>query len=256
MKLIIATPFYEMKAFSPYVTSLVQSLMILQRLGIAYDYWDLSGDSYVDRARNTICERFLESDGTDLLMIDSDMAWDPVGFVNILKSPFEVTGAAYPCKNNWENYGVQIQTFEDGAPQVNIETGLIRADWVPAGFLRIKKSCLQKYKNSGVAKMYCDRSADPMCADRTFTSFFECSVDKGARFGEDVTFCKRWRSIGGEIWVEPRITIRHYGIKEWEGNYDTYLRKLPGRPDGQIGGFQMKIEESLNLPFDVLKVGT
>ena len=36
MKLIIATPFYEMKAFSPYVTSLVQSLMILQRLGIDY----------------------------------------------------------------------------------------------------------------------------------------------------------------------------------------------------------------------------
>ena len=226
MKLIIATPFYEMKGYSPYIKSLVEAVIVLNKSGIDFEYWALSGDSYVDRVRNTICERFLESNGTDLLFIDSDMSWDAQGFANILKSPFEVTGASYPQKNNWEMYSAKIETFEDGSPKVNIATGLIKAEWVPAGFLRIKRSCLERFKRCYPDKTYQDVGADMLSPLRVYTSFFECQVIDGFRCGEDVTFCKRWAAAGGDMWVEPRITFGHYGIKEWGGNYHEYLHSL------------------------------
>jgi len=228
MKLIIATPFYEMKGYSPYITSLAVSLTALCKAGVEYEYWDLSGDSYVDRARNTICERFLESDGTDLLFIDSDMSWNVMGLVNILKSPFEITGAAYPVKNNWGEFGVKIDVFEDGHPKVNLPTGLIKALWVPAGFLRIKRSALERIKAEYPHKKYEDINADPENPKRKYTSYFECEIIDGQRYGEDVSFCKKWTDIGGEIWVEPRITFSHFGLKEWEGNYHEYLHNLLG----------------------------
>ena len=30
-------------------------------------------------------------------------------------------------------------------------------------------------------------------------------------YGEDNSFCKRWRDIGGKIWVDPKMSIGHIG---------------------------------------------
>jgi hypothetical protein len=56
MKVVIATPFYEVKAFSPYIVSLMATMRLLTAVGIDWDFREISGDSYVHRARNTICD--------------------------------------------------------------------------------------------------------------------------------------------------------------------------------------------------------
>jgi hypothetical protein len=42
-------------------------------------------------------------------------------------------------------------------------------------------------------------------------------------YGEDTAFLRRWRDIGGEIWVEPDINFCHQGIKEYKNNLHEYL---------------------------------
>jgi hypothetical protein len=42
-------------------------------------------------------------------------------------------------------------------------------------------------------------------------------------YGEDVYFCKRWRNMDGEIFIEPRIDFIHTGGKHWKGNYHEWL---------------------------------
>src|SRR3990167_4891027 len=59
MKVVIATPFYELKGFSPYITSLQATIRLLTANGIDWRFMELSGDSYVHRARNTMCDAFL-----------------------------------------------------------------------------------------------------------------------------------------------------------------------------------------------------
>lgn len=229
VKLMIATPFYEIKAYVPYIISLFNSLPVLNHLGVAVKWEQICGDSYVDRVKNTICARFLESDCTDLMMIDSDMEWDMEAIGRMVMAPYEVVGADYPLKNNWECYGSRIMCNPDGTPEVDQVTGLIRAEWVPGGFLRLKRSCLEKMRDAYSGNGYYDPSADtPPNQNRFYTPFFECKIEGQRRWGEDVMFCRKWQAIGGEIWLEPRITFSHYGVKGWPGNLHEFLLRQEG----------------------------
>ena len=103
MRVVIATPFYELKGFSPYIQSLQATIRLLGQCGIDWRFMDLSGDSYVHRARNTMCDTFLQDpDATDLFFIDSDMSWNPQAFVKMCLLPEEVVGGSYPVKNCWK----------------------------------------------------------------------------------------------------------------------------------------------------------
>jgi hypothetical protein len=35
---------------------------------------------------------------------------------------------------------------------------------------------------------------------------------------EDYTFSRRWQDIGGEIWLDPSISLNHYGSFNFQGN--------------------------------------
>jgi hypothetical protein len=35
---------------------------------------------------------------------------------------------------------------------------------------------------------------------------------------EDYTFSRRWQDMGGEIWLDPSISLNHYGSFNFQGN--------------------------------------
>jgi glycosyltransferase involved in cell wall biosynthesis len=239
MKVIIATPFYEMRGFSPYICSLMSTIQTLSRLGIENEFWEVSGDSYVDRAKNTICMKFLEDpSATHLFMIDSDMSWDVQGFLNMLMLPEEIVQGSYPQKNSWEVWTARPElTEETEKPGVFHPSGrmlpdgsaLIRAAFLAGGFLRMKRSALEKYREHYKDNVYHDQGADPSFPERTYTAFFECERKPingvSMRWGEDRVFGLRMKDIGIESWIYPKVDFGHYGVKGWTGNYDTYLKK-------------------------------
>jgi hypothetical protein len=222
MKLLISTPFYEMKGFSPYISSLMATAKLLHQAGIEYDFWELSGDSYVDRARNTIANKFMESDYTHLVFIDSDHAWDLDSFANLLKADEDVVGAGYPCKNKWDFFSCILETLDDGKPIVN-ENGQIQAWGVPTGFMKIRRQVFVDLAEKMPDNFY--MTGDPETGEQSKVFNF---FGRMPPLGEDISFCRRWASIGGKLWVEPRVTITHYGVKGWTGNYDTFLKQCPG----------------------------
>lgn len=223
LKIAIATPFYEIKGYSPYISSLVKSIRMLEKLGLEYDYYELSGDSYVDRAKNSLAHRFMQSDCTHLFMIDSDLAWDEDGFGRIIRAGAmgaEVVGGAYPNKNNWDTFGC-IPIEEDGSI-IGKEIGDIRLleMWgIPGGFILYSRAAFERTKPA--LKEYTDYSIET-----TFTEYFKCNVeDFGGRVGEDIFFQMRYRECGGKVWMDPNITFTHFGVKGWEGNYHKHLLK-------------------------------
>jgi hypothetical protein len=222
MKLAIATPFYSMSGFAPYIRSLADTLRKLSALGVPWECLMECGDSYVDRARNTLCARFLRSNCTHLLFIDSDMGWDEQGLINILNSPFELTGAAYPMKNAFDKF-VEGTVFDtDHAPVQDEKTGLIEASIVPAGFMLIARSCLEKLITADPENKYNTLDdGKEICV----YNFFENVVDKEKkiRFGEDISFCNKWTALGNKIYIEPRINFVHCGMMAWPGNYNEHL---------------------------------
>lgn len=229
-KVVIVTPHRQGEGFASYISSLLQTITVLERLGISWDYWPLDGFSYVDQARNLACARFLEdAEATDLVFIDSDESWDTMGFIRLLTAPVEIVGGSYMAKNDWQRWTAQMKT-EGGVPLgMMIPDGgaLIEAEALPAGFLRIRRTALERFREAYPQLRYLDPAADVSAPDREYTAFFERAREVGLCFREDFMFCRRWRAIGGQLWIEPRVGITHFGVKGYFGNLDGWLRSLP-----------------------------
>jgi glycosyltransferase involved in cell wall biosynthesis len=242
-KVIFATPFYEMKAYSPYVHSMFYTVRQLQAMNIWCEFWDLSGDSYVDRAKNTLFNKFLEDpEATDLFMIDSDMQWNIQAVLTMIALPDEIVIGSYPQKNSWGKWTSvpKMQQNGDGGfhpigRALPDGSALIQSEYLSGGFMRIKRSVLEKYKAKYTQDTYIDPSADPSKHDRVYTNFFICEVRDGLRWGEDRFFGKRLVEMGIQTMIYPNIDFMHYGVKGWGGNFDKWLRdpKLQAPPDNQ-----------------------
>lgn len=227
-KVVIATPFYNLQAYSTYCESLVATCRILEKLGIEHDFMPLHGDSYVGRARNTLCAKFLaDAKATDLFFIDSDESWDVMGFMRVLMAPGEIVGGSYRMKNNWGEWTAKYKQ-EFGFPKgVEIRPGeaLLEADALPCGFMKIQRGALEKFKAAYPELKYHDIGSDPTVPNREYFAFFCTDTAEGIYEGEDYVFCRRWRAIGGRMWIEPNVSITHHGVTGYGGNLDTTLRE-------------------------------
>lgn len=240
LKVIIATPFYEMRGFSPYIESMVQTIRVLTTMGIEHDFWQVSGDSYVDRAKNTIFNKFLEHpENTHLFMIDSDMQWDAAAFVKMLMLPEGIVAGSYPQKNAWGKWTSipKLETDEDGTQHpvghaLGDGSALVIADALSGGFLRIRREVLERYKEKYSDYTYMDSSADPNDPERVYTEFFTCERKDGLRWGEDRVFGNRLKEMGEQVWIYPNATFGHYGVKGWIGNFHNFMQ---GQGEAQEG---------------------
>ena len=53
----------------------------------------------------------------------------------------------------------------------------------------------------------------------------------GVPLSEDISFCRRWRQAGGEIWADITSPVVHVGRNVQQGNYlDFYKAKLAQSP--------------------------
>lgn len=229
-KLVIATPFYEVKGYSPYIASLIKTITVLERLGVDWDWWEISGDSYIDRAKNSLCQMALDDPSvTDLLLIDSDHSWGTMGVIKAILSPELVVGGAYPTKNAWDSWSSIFVSDENGRPMGKVIDGTVHveASLVSGGFLRLKREALEKFAAAYPELQYVDRDVSGK-GGKLFTAFFARWHEGLVVHGEDGAFCKRWLALGEKLWIIPDIDFGHFGVKGWYGNLDDYLRKLPG----------------------------
>ena len=224
-KLILFTTFYEHRAYSPYIQSMVETVAVLNKLDIAWDYWPSHGSFHLERAINDALTRFMnDEEATDILLIDSDESWDAAGLVRLLTYDDEAVGGTYRMKNRWEHY-ISFVHSREGHPVGKMlpdGTALLRTDAIPGGFMRLKKSALRKYHDAYPELRVNEKDGD---RESTATLFFEAKVVDGMFHSHDVMFCRRLREIGVELWIDPMIKIDHWGITRYAGDYDKFLRE-------------------------------
>lgn len=233
LKLAIATPFYMSQEYSHYGESMLHTCRMLTQAGVEWELLRVNGDSYVDRAKNTLIANFLDTDCTDLLMIDSDEQWGPMAVSRLLQHPEEIVAGAYPFKNKWGQFaGNPLIENHEGVPryighELSDGSCLLEAYNVAGGFLRMKRSAIEKFADHYWQDVYVDDCAWPGRDGRIYTEFFSCAVINHQRYGEDANFSRRMRDIGIKLWIDPNLTIIHYGIKGWEGNLHQHILRPP-----------------------------
>jgi hypothetical protein len=154
------------------------------------------------------------------MFIDSDIAWDPPDLLRVLSYNVPLVAGVYPRKS--ENLSFTVRFGDPRMVEADRRTGLIVAKQVGAGFLRIRRDCLEQMIGAYENLRY---QPPPISGEAEARySLFDTSIDGEEFLGEDYTFCNRWRAIGGTVWVDPDVNLRHYGSKPFSGVLRQVLR--------------------------------
>lgn len=221
MKVIFCIPTHYGQIESECHSSLVMAYALLREKGIAYDEFIVKGCPYVQIARNNLVAMFMnEPDATDLFFIDADVGFQPEAVLALLERKEDIVAGIYPLKRDLGDFPVRIK-MEDGVPIG--QNGLIEAELLPTGFMRIKRRVFEVMQNAHPELKYEISHVNIDIDIKYAYDLFTIGIRDGVLTPEDYAFCKKWSTLGGQLWVHPNVTFHHIGRKAYVGNYHEYL---------------------------------
>lgn len=203
---------YDAKMFLRTGVALTQAAAKCGELGWGFSFLQRESDSMVARGRSQLASRFLVHESaksfTDLVFIDTDVYWDGDDFMRLLSHEVDIVAGCYPFKNDSGNF--PLRWSSQGLLQ---QGGLWIVQAATAGFMRIRKSALTRI----VAEMpwleYTDPHGD---ANHRCWMFFDNLARPNGVYDESYVFCERWRGVGGTVYIDPKIHLKHIGLKIYD----------------------------------------
>ena len=198
---------------------------VARQLGLDWTVETMTNESLISRARNTLTAKFLHTEGsTHLMFIDADIGWEPWHLLVMLNHDKDVVGGLYPMKSlpvKWCVNGIPDAVQDD-------PSGLIEVTKTGTGFLLIKRDVFSKLNAHPAVKPFInDIGLDPALNPHMKT-YFDTAVRENRYYSEDWTFCENWRDIGGRIWVDKRVLLRHSGSYVFCQENQEHLMKTIG----------------------------
>lgn len=147
---------------------------------------------YVHKNRNEIVKQAQVNKAKWLLFVDTDVSFQPDALNKLLEQDKDIIAAPYNHKRLPIESTARMYDKEDKplAHSYKATDKPFKVSAAATGFMLIKMSVFDKLK-----KPY---------------FFFEYK-DGDNFIGEDIYFCKMARKAGFDIWIDPRIPVRHYG---------------------------------------------
>jgi hypothetical protein len=226
-KIWLAIPTYGGNVSIGTMQSLVHDMVHLLVHGETLRPFYEIGHADIYLARAQIAAHFLaDTEATDLVMIDNDVAWDSFGLAKLLSHDVDVVAGAYPKREDPLTFMYRSEitiNADTHLPQKAIhgdpQTGLCEVWGVPGGFLRIRRHVLEKMVARYGPELTC---LDPYTPQKQTVRLFDplwWTDDEGQQrtLSEDYAFCQRWRDIGGKVYLDVNIPMAHVGTKVFHG---------------------------------------
>jgi hypothetical protein len=223
---------------------------LLIQNGISFEYNIITGDAFVDKARNRLLTTFLEhSNANNMFFLDDDIGWPGEKVIEFLQRPEDVISGLYPVKNDTGKFFPAEFIMKDG--RIIERNGLWLAHWAPTGFMKISRRAAElitrdadvypemtDHFGNGILCYSVFEAGAMMPSEGHAPQFWIDRMGRKHRAinwrGEDVYFSYLYRDLGGEIWVDPDITFTHMGRKQWVGNFAQdcadKIAKTPPKP--------------------------
>ena len=181
---------------------------VCRQLGLEWTMETMTNESLISRARNTLVAKFLNNpDSTHLMFIDADIGWEPWHLLVMLNAQKDVIGGLYPMKTlpvKWVVNGFEgAETSEDGNLQEVSKTG--------TGFMLVKRDVFDKLNAHPAVKPFNNDIGLPKELDKHLRTYYDTAVRENRYYSEDWTFSENWRDLGGKIWVDKRVLLKHTG---------------------------------------------
>jgi hypothetical protein len=242
--ILIGTPCYNGTVTVHYMQSLVAMIEAMNAEGMPLDFLTPSHESLITRARNFIANEFLrEPRYTHLLFIDSDISFPPQAALRLLRSGKDVACGVYPVKHldigklRRMNQSVPDEEAEAASLGYTVkfkpgcrldDQGFASVEYGPAGFMLIRRQVLEKLAEAYPELRYGGAYVNYGSSAKINYAFFDTAIDKESLeyLPEDYAFCKRWTSIGGEVYADMTSRLTHVGARDYHGDYPHFLKHL------------------------------
>jgi hypothetical protein len=236
VRLFIGTPCFGGMVTTRYLQSIC-ALLCHNIPNLNVSIKTVAYESLVTRGRNTIVAAFLDLPAeTHLMFIDADIGFSVQQLQRMLNFDQDVVAGMYPLKAiDYDNAAFQraaagepLQTAQlryVGTPlsgeDRETRDGFVTAEYAGAGFLLIKRRVLEqmaaKYPETHYKTAHNSAVNNP---SSNLFALFDCVIDPatGHYLSEDYAFCKRWRDLGGAIWLDSRSKLTHVGPHDFVGD--------------------------------------
>jgi len=216
--------------------SLADTLELAQKRGHEALYVQVTGNCYIQVARNDLAERVYTENADLMMMLDDDVEWRPEDCLKLCEMKDDVVAGIYRLKTvdkatmtprpDIEEYPVTIPVGADDRPIVRSD-GCILGGFVPTGFLKVSRTALDKLREGYPERKYKNFKDGEL--ENEIYDLFPQGIRDGRWWGEDYAFCHLWKKLGGLIWIVPNITFTHWrGTLPYTGNYHEFLLRQPG----------------------------
>ena len=230
-----------------YVTSIFDLSSHACRIGLNCSLY-MQSESLITRARNKMVARFLDDESlTHLFWIDSDITFNPQSAIRLLLADRDVVAGVYPSKSlNWPSEGLPANTtradFERRYAEypfnplgygktpvgANVDdNGFVEVAEAPTGFMVIKRDVFYRMMKRYPNLNYRPDGPPNHPKAHLHWLFFDCMVDPDYNryLSEDFAFCRRWRDMGGRIFVDTECRLQHLGQHMYSGNIAENLKE-------------------------------
>jgi hypothetical protein len=231
----VATPCFGGMVSQRFMISCIGLLQLGDACGFRVTLDLLGHESLITRGRNLLVSRCLDDPSTTHLMfIDADIGFDPAQVARMLAFDADVVAGMYPLKLLDWNTGLERAVGGEavetaplryvGAPCDGLEAeardGFVAGTYAGTGFMLIKRGVLTTMMAAYPQLRYSAShvSARPSLSPNQY-ALFDCMIEPetGVYLSEDFTFCRRWRALGGQIWLDAESPLIHVGPHEFVG---------------------------------------
>lgn len=259
----ILTPCYGGVCHVDYLTSLINTIGVLQSLSITVNVEFCKNDSLVSRARNNlIAKAMTNKETTHIIFIDNDISWEVVSILKLLVSDKHIIGGVYPLKHyewssllsdplnpynsnivqNWinnknksqlknivnDNEYIQNKLLKYNVnflgKELKIQNNITKVKHVATGFMMIKREVVEKMFLAFPSTKYVDDvNFLEPKENENAYALFDCGVEEGHYMSEDWLFCSRWSKMGGDIYIDVSVNLTHIGVESYKGCFISSL---------------------------------
>lgn len=213
---LFVVPCYDQQITQPFFLSFIELVKQAEKIGLRYGILTLA-DSLISRSRNRAVQYFLSNkEYTHIFFIDADTEFEFSSVLKLLWADKDVIAGAPPYKEIYDGKLKFVVNFEEDMKKATVDRDFIKVHDVGTGFTVIKRFVFDKLIQHYPELKYEDDFNKDI--DNLY-NFFNPHIDPVEKryLSEGHAFCRYWREIGGEIWVDPTIEMGHFGRFMYKG---------------------------------------
>jgi len=169
--------------------------------GISHQFYTLTNESAVHRARNQCAKAFLSTNYERLMFIDSDIEFNAEDVGKLWAMDADIAVGAYSMKK----MGAKKAAWVNGELIGDLDNlpSPLEVDYAGTGFMMIKRNVFDVMSNHvGVS----DTEEGPR------KQFFHFPIIDNVELSEDYEFCRAAKSCGFKVQMDTDIELKHYGL--------------------------------------------